>query len=170
MEYENILLGVENEIGILMINRPKVLNALNVETLNEIQRGLREMKENPAIRVLIITGAGEKAFVAGADIAAFRELTPLQALDFALHGQGVLARIESLPQPVIGAVNGYALGGGCELAMACDLLIAAEAIPGKYQLIAGMYDLATGKTLPWHSAEGRDLGPYFPLGTVEVQP
>jgi len=126
MEYENILLTVENEVGLLMINRPKVLNALNVETLNEIQRGLREMKENPAIRVLIITGAGEKAFVAGADIQKMQAMSSIEAVSFSKLGHLTLRMIQDLDRPVIAAVNGFALGGGAELALACDFIYASD--------------------------------------------
>lgn len=126
MPYENLLLDVADRIATVTFNRPKVLNALTPALMRELDDLMAGLSSRDDVGVVILTGAGEKAFVAGADIAAFRELTPLQALDFALHGQGVLARIESLPQPVIGAINGYALGGGCELAMACDLLIAAD--------------------------------------------
>jgi len=126
MEYKNILVSVENEIGILTINRPKVLNALNMETLREIQSGVQEIRENVTLRVLIITGAGEKAFVAGADIQEMSEMSSIEALDFSKLGHFTLKMIQDLDRPVIAAVNGFALGGGTEIALACDFIYASE--------------------------------------------
>ncbi|MDQ0285875.1 enoyl-CoA hydratase [Desulfofundulus luciae] len=126
MSWNNILVEKDGPVAILTINRPQVLNALNAETLTEIDGAIEELGADPAVRVIIITGAGEKAFVAGADIAFMSKLTPLEAKDFARLGQKVLSKIENLPKPVIAAVNGFALGGGCELAMACDIRVASE--------------------------------------------
>jgi enoyl-CoA hydratase len=126
MDYQNILLSVENDIGILTINRPKVLNALNVETLKDIQAGIREVKENPAIKVLIIVGAGDKAFVAGADIQEMKEMNSIAALAFSKLGHETMKMIQDLDRPVIAAVNGFALGGGLEIALACDFIYASE--------------------------------------------
>ncbi len=126
MEYKNILLSVEGEIGILTINRPKALNALNIETLQDIQMGIREVKEDPALRVLILTGAGEKAFVAGADISEMRGMSPIEAVNFSRMGHQTLNMIQDLDRPVIAAVNGFALGGGTEIAIACDFIYASE--------------------------------------------
>ncbi|MCS5696711.1 enoyl-CoA hydratase-related protein [Desulfofundulus thermocisternus] len=126
MSWNNILVDKDGPLAILTINRPQVLNALNAETLKEIEGAVDELAEDEAIRVIIITGAGEKAFVAGADIAFMSKLTPLEARNFARLGQRVLSKIENLPKPVIAAINGYALGGGCELAMACDIRVASE--------------------------------------------
>jgi enoyl-CoA hydratase len=126
MEFKNILLSVENEIGILMINRPKSLNALNIETLKEIQMGVQEVKDHPEVKVLILTGAGEKAFVAGADITEMKEMNSLQALQFSKLGHLTLKMIQDLDRPVIAAVNGFALGGGTEIALACDFIYASE--------------------------------------------
>ncbi|SHJ57404.1 enoyl-CoA hydratase-related protein [Desulfofundulus thermosubterraneus] len=126
MSWNNILVEKDGPVAILTINRPQVLNALNAETLTEIDGAIKELGADPAVRVIIITGAGEKAFVAGADIAFMSKLTPLEAKDFARLGQKVLSKIENLPKPVIAAVNGFALGGGCELAMACDIRVASE--------------------------------------------
>lgn len=122
----NVLLTKEDKLAILTINRPKVLNALNKDTLMDLDQALEQVVNDDEVRVVIITGAGEKAFVAGADIAAMRELNPLEARDFARLGQTVFSKIENLPKPVIAAINGFALGGGCELAMACDIRIASE--------------------------------------------
>lgn len=126
MEYKNILLSAEGEIGILTINRPKALNALNIETLQDIQMGIREVKENPALRVLILTGAGDKAFVAGADISEMRGMNPIEAVNFSKMGHRTLNMIQDLDRPVIAAVNGFALGGGTEIAIACDFIYASE--------------------------------------------
>jgi len=126
MEYKNILLSFEGEIGILMINRPKALNALNTETLKEIQAGIQEMKESQTIKVLILTGAGDKAFVAGADISEMRGMTPIEAVNFSKMGHQTLNMIQDLDRPVIAAVNGFALGGGTEIAIACDFIYASE--------------------------------------------
>jgi len=126
MEYKNILLSTEGEIGILMINRPKALNALNIETLQDIQLGIREVKENPALRVVILTGVGEKAFVAGADISEMRGMNPIEAVNFSKMGHQTLNMIQNLDRPVIAAVNGFALGGGTEIAIACDFIYASE--------------------------------------------
>ncbi len=126
MAYENILLSVADRVATVTINRPRSLNALNSATMRELKSALEAVAGAGDTGVVILTGAGEKAFVAGADIQEMKSFTPVQALEFVLFGQGVLELIERLPQPVIGAVNGFALGGGCELAMACDILIAAE--------------------------------------------
>ena len=126
MEFKNITLSVEDEIGILTINRPKALNALNMETLNEIQAGLREVKAHPNLKALIVTGAGEKAFVAGADIQEMQGMDSIEALNFSRLGHYTLNMIQDLEQPVIAAVNGFALGGGTEIALACDFIYASE--------------------------------------------
>lgn len=119
-------LEVENGVGILTLNRPEQLNALNRQVLEDISAALASAGEDPAIRVLVITGNGPKAFVAGADIAEMEALDPLGAVEFARFGQGVFSAIERYSKPTIAAVNGYALGGGCELAMSCDIRIAAK--------------------------------------------
>lgn len=126
MGYENLLVSVSERIATITINRPKSLNALTPSTMRELSAALEEIAGREDVGVVLLTGAGEKAFVAGADISEMRHFTAVQALEFSLFGQGVLERIERLPQPVIGVINGFALGGGCELAMACDLLIAAD--------------------------------------------
>jgi enoyl-CoA hydratase len=126
MEYVNLLVSVSERIATVTVNRPKSLNALNPATVRELSAAFAEIADREDVGVVVLTGAGEKAFVAGADISEMRNFNAVQALEFALFGQGVLERIERLPQPVIGAINGFALGGGCELAMACDLLIAAD--------------------------------------------
>jgi len=125
--FENIRLEQpEPGIHLLTIDRPKVLNALNPETMGEISRAVGLLEADADARVLLVTGSGDKAFVAGADISRMQAMTPLQAKGFATSAQGVLRRLERLTIPVIAVVNGYALGGGCELAMACDFIIAGE--------------------------------------------
>jgi enoyl-CoA hydratase len=113
-------------IALLTVNRPKTLNAINRELFENLARVLRDIRHDSATRVLIVTGAGERAFVAGADIAAMSEMTALEGLEFSRLGHRVMQTIEDLPIPVIAAVNGFALGGGLELAMACDLIVASE--------------------------------------------
>ncbi len=126
MQLENILWRVEDGVGIATMNRPKALNALNAATLRDLGALLGEVEGDRTLRALVVTGGGEKAFVAGADIAEMSGLTPLQARAFAEVGQRTFERLEGLGIPTIAAVNGFALGGGCELAMACDLVYASE--------------------------------------------
>ncbi len=126
MQLENILWKVEDGVGIATLNRPKALNALNTQTVREIGELLSAVEGDASLKALVLTGAGEKAFVAGADIAEMSALPPLAARRFAEAGQRTFERLEALPIPTIAAVNGFALGGGCELAMACDLIYASE--------------------------------------------
>ncbi len=126
MTFENLLLEYDGPVAILTINRPKVLNALNTATLDEIRRAMLALKHADAVRAVILTGAGDKAFVAGADINELAVQTPAQGKEHALTGQHVLDLIENMGKPVIAAINGFALGGGCELAMACTLRLAAD--------------------------------------------
>ena len=123
---ELITLEWDVQIAVLTINRPKQLNALNAQAVAELEEAVRLVAARADARALIITGAGEKAFVAGADIAQMVALTPLQAQDFCQAGHRALAAIEALDVPTLAAVNGYALGGGCELALACDFIYASE--------------------------------------------
>lgn len=126
MEYKNVILDKEERLAILYINRPQAMNALNSETLREIMHAVVEVREDDDIYVLIITGMGDKAFVAGADISYMQDLTAIEGRIFGMLGQDVFRTIEAMEKPVIAAVNGFALGGGCELAMACDLRLASE--------------------------------------------
>src|SRR3989442_1023432 len=126
MVFDNLLLEREGAVAIVTINRPKVLNALNARTLDELRRVVLDLEHDDGFRVVIVTGAGEKSFVAGADINELAVQTPTGGRELALTGQHVLDTIESMGKPVIAAINGYALGGGCELAMACTLRLAAD--------------------------------------------
>ena len=126
MEYRNILFEIKNKIALVTINRPDKLNALNNETLAELKDCFSAIKNNDDVSVAIVTGAGEKAFVAGADISELNKLTAVEGKIFSERGQEVFNQIEKLGKPVIAAVNGFALGGGCELALACHIRIAGE--------------------------------------------
>jgi enoyl-CoA hydratase len=126
MSFDNLLLERDGAAAIVTINRPKVLNALNSATVDELRRAMLELKADDAVRAIVLTGAGEKSFVAGADINELAVQTPTSGREHALAGQHVFDVIENLGKPVIAAINGFALGGGCELAMACTLRIAAD--------------------------------------------
>ena len=126
MPFDNLLLERDGAIAIITINRPHVLNALNSATLDELRRLVCDLQRDDTVRVVILTGAGEKSFVAGADINELAAQTPVSGREHALAGQQVFDLIENLGKPVIAAINGYALGGGCELAMACTLRLAAD--------------------------------------------
>ncbi|QGT98664.1 3-hydroxybutyryl-CoA dehydratase [Candidatus Syntrophocurvum alkaliphilum] len=123
MDYNNILLEKKDRIAVLYINRPKALNALNKETLIEIKDAALKVKDDDEVDVMIIAGKGDKAFVAGADITAMSELSAMEGREFGAIGQEAFSTIESMEKPVIAAIHGFALGGGCELAMACDIRI-----------------------------------------------
>src|ERR671935_2948596 len=126
MAFDNLLLERDGSCAVVTINRPKVLNALNAPTIDELRRAVLDLKHDDGVRVIVITGAGDKSFVAGADINELAVQTPTSGREHALRGQHVLDLIENLGKPVIAAINGYALGGGCELAMACTIRIAAD--------------------------------------------
>ena len=126
MAYKNIKFVNEDGIGILTISRPKALNALNTETVTELNDCVGKIEADESVKVVIITGEGAKSFVAGADIVEMSTKNPVEGRKFGKISQDTVTRIENLPQPVIAAVNGYALGGGCELSCACDIRYAAE--------------------------------------------
>ena len=126
MKYKNIIFEVKDGIAIITFNRPEVLNALNDKLLKELSHALDEIAENEDIRALILTGAGEKSFVAGADIKEIATFDALDAKSFAQTGHSTINKFENLPIPVIAAVNGFALGGGCEIALVCDFIYASE--------------------------------------------
>ena len=126
MTFRNLLVEDAGAVRRITLNRPDKLNALNHDTLSELHQAFAAAADDAAVRVVVLTGAGPKAFVAGADIAEMNGLSPAQARDFSAHGQALMTRIERLGKPVIAMVNGFALGGGLELAMACHLRIAAD--------------------------------------------
>ena len=126
-DFQTLLYSADADgVATITLNRPDALNALNKRLVGELGQAMRAAKNDPAVRGVVVTGSGEKAFAAGADISEFAGMEPLEAHRFALRGQAVFNAIESMPKPVVAAVNGFALGGGCELAMACHLRVAAE--------------------------------------------
>jgi enoyl-CoA hydratase/carnithine racemase len=126
MNFENILFEKKNSIAYVTINRPKVLNALNMATMEELRAAFHDTKNDASTRVVIMTGAGEKAFIAGADIGELSKQDAVNAKEYTHRGQSVLNLIENLGKPVIACINGFALGGGCEIAMACTMRLASE--------------------------------------------
>jgi enoyl-CoA hydratase len=126
MAYENLLYEKRDGIGFITFNRPKVLNALNRKTMEELQDILTSARDDDSVRVLILTGAGEKSFVAGADIGELAVQTPVSGKETAAFGQGVLHLLETIGKPSIAAINGFALGGGCEVALACSMRLASK--------------------------------------------
>ena len=126
MVLETLLYEVDDGIAVITVNRPDKLNALNALVLHELSQAFHQARSDGAVQGVVLTGAGAKSFVAGADIQQFPDLDALEGHRFALRGQAVFNRIEEMPKPVVAAVNGYALGGGCELALACHLRIASE--------------------------------------------
>lgn len=126
MAFENLMVERDGQVAVVTINRPAVLNALNRATLEDLGRAMAEFGADEGVRSVVVTGAGEKAFVAGADIAELATLSPAEGREYARRGQQVFDAIEGLGKPVVASVNGFALGGGCELAMACTIRLAAE--------------------------------------------
>jgi len=124
--FENLLVEQKDSIAYVTINRPNVLNALNMATMSELRAVFTQLKDDRVVRVVILTGAGEKSFVAGADIGELQKNNPVEAKEYTHRGQAVLDLIENLGKPVIACINGFALGGGCELAMACTMRLASE--------------------------------------------
>ena len=125
-EFQNIKLEKKNRIAYITVDRPKVLNALNMATMQELKQGFAAVKDDDEVRVAILTGSGEKAFVAGADIGELSQHTAVSAKEYTHQGQAIIDAIENLGKPVIACINGFALGGGCELAMACTMRLASE--------------------------------------------
>jgi enoyl-CoA hydratase/carnithine racemase len=126
MPYDTLLVEVQEPCGLITINRPDKLNALNRTVLDELERALRQLEADPAARVIVLTGAGEKAFAAGADIRELAGLSPAEAIRHARAGQRLMGLVSDSPRPVVAAINGFALGGGLELALACDIRIASD--------------------------------------------
>ena len=123
---ENLLFEKKGAVATVTVNRPKVLNALNMATMEELRKVFHQLKQDKEVRVVILTGSGEKAFIAGADINELAKQDPVQAKEYTHRGQSVLNLIENLGKPVIACVNGFALGGGCEIAMACTMRLASD--------------------------------------------
>ncbi|MEN6460176.1 MAG: enoyl-CoA hydratase-related protein [Syntrophomonas sp.] len=170
MPYDNVILEKENNIGILYINRPKALNALNIATIREISRALDEVKEDDEIKVLIITGSGDKAFVAGADILGFMGMSSAEARFYSDEGEKTFRKLDVLDKPAIAAVNGFALGGGCELALACDIRLASDnAVFGLPEVSLGVIPGYGGtQRLPRLIGEGRAKELTFTAGTIDA--
>ncbi|TYO98221.1 enoyl-CoA hydratase [Geothermobacter ehrlichii] len=126
MDFRNLLLEKKERVAVLTVNRPAALNALDPATIAELGEALRKLEEDRDVHVVILTGAGDRAFIAGGDISVMVSLGPLEAREAARSAQKLFCQIEKMPKVVIAAINGYALGGGCELAMACDIRLAAE--------------------------------------------
>ena len=174
MNYENILVEVRGAVAQVTLDRPKVLNALNTATLRELDAALSELVANREVRAILLTGAGEKAFAAGADIQELAQLSAVEGQQLALRGQRIFDRIENCGKPVIACVNGFALGGGCELAMACTFRIASEnAKFGQPEVKLGLVPGYGGsQRLPRLIGKGAALkllltGEAFRLGLVE---
>jgi enoyl-CoA hydratase len=139
MDYQNILFAIEEGVATLTFNRPKALNAMNSETIAELLAAVNVCKADEAIKVLVLTGAGDRAFVAGADIAQMQNMRPQEMLAFLELGQETLRCMETMPKPVIAAVNGFAFGGGMEISLACDIRFASEkAVFGLPEILIGV--------------------------------
>ncbi len=139
MEFNNLLLEVKNSVATITFNRPKALNAMNSITMGELYQAAKKCRDDEDVKVVILTGAGDKAFVAGADISEMQNLRPQAALSFMEQGQETLRFIETMSKPFIAAVNGFALGGGTEIAMACDVRFASEnARFGQPEILIGL--------------------------------
>lgn len=137
--YRHLLYSTRESIAMITVNRPSLRNALNIATMEEIRAAFEETKRDSAVRAVILTGAGDKAFAAGADVSEITDLNEATGTEFSRRGQLVFDLIESLGKPVIAAINGYALGGGCELAMACTIRVAAEnAVFGQPEVKLGL--------------------------------
>ena len=134
-----IQVAQENMVAVVTVDRPERLNALNTQSLQELLESFERLARDSSVRAIIVTGAGDRAFIAGADIAEMKDKGPSEALAFARLGQAVCSAIDAAPQPVIAAINGYALGGGCEIALACDIRLASEtAVLGQPEVTLGV--------------------------------
>jgi len=159
MAYENLLVERDDAVLIVTFNRPAVLNALNAQTLDEFTAVIDDVRRDDAVRVVVITGAGEKSFIAGADINELAVQTPVAGREHARKGQALFDRVERLGKPVIAAVNGFALGGGCELAMACTMRLASDTAKfGQPEINLGLLPgYAGSQRLPRLVGRGRAL-------------
>src|SRR5205814_73840 len=174
MAFDTLLLERDGASAVITINRPKVLNALNTQTIDELRRAILDLKQDAAVRAVILTGAGEKSFVAGADINELAVQSPTGGREHALTGQHVFDLVENMGKPVIAAINGYALGGGCELAMACTLRIAADTAKiGQPEIALGLIPGYAGtQRLPRLVGKGRAMEMVLtgtPIGAEEAQ-
>lgn len=166
--YNTIKYDIDNGIGYVKIDRPEALNALNDAVLTELDAVFEEIKGDDDVRVVILTGEG-KAFVAGADIVAMSKLDPVKGRDFFIKGQAVMDKIETLEKPVIAAINGYALGGGCELAMACDIRFASEkAVMGQPEVKLGIIP-GFGGTQRLPRLVGKGMAKYLIMGAENIK-
>ena len=160
----NLLMEVENEVAVVTINRPKSLNALNSETLAELDQCFGEIAERKDIRVVILTGSGTKAFVAGADISEMVNATPAEGRKMGLLAKEAFLKLETMPQVTIAAVNGYALGGGCEISMACDIRVASD--NAKFGILPGF---GGTQRLPRLVGKGRAKELIFTCDQIDAQ-
>ena len=172
MTYENILVATENQISIISINRPTKLNALNVQTIQELHEAFKTLEQSTETKVIILTGEGEKAFVAGADISEFANFSIEEGAKLAAQGQALLFDfVENLSTPVIAAVNGFALGGGLELAMACHFRIASDnAKMGLPEVSLGVIPGYGGtQRLPQLVGKGRAMEMILTAGMIDAE-
>jgi enoyl-CoA hydratase len=174
MAFDNLLIERDAAVALVTINRPAVLNALDTQTLDELRRAAIELQGDERVRVLLLTGAGEKAFAAGADINELAGRTPAKMRELAVAGQQVFDLIEALGKPVVAAINGFALGGGCELAMACTLRLAAETAKlGQPEVHLGLTPGYGGtQRLPRLVGKGRAMELMLlgtPIGAIEAE-
>lgn len=172
MSYQNITIAIDDRLGIITIDRPKKLNALNKATIEELNSAFKELDEDPSIRVIIITGSGEKAFVAGADISEFADFDKFQGTELAKKGQeGLFDLVANLGTPVIAAVNGFALGGGLELAMASHIRVAStNAKMGLPEVSLGLIPGYGGtQRLPQLVGKGRALEMIMTGGMINAE-
>ncbi len=171
LAFENLIYAKNGPVAYVTVNRPKVLNALNTPTWRDLKAAFEDARADASIRGVILTGAGERAFIAGADIAELARVSPFEAEQSSRFGQSVLDLVEGLGKPVIAAINGFALGGGCETAMACTIRIAAEhARFGQPEVKLGLLPGGGGtQRLPRLVGKGRALQLILTGGTIDAQ-